>query len=188
LTEPKDKESFKVVDRRLFNESGEMRMDVAEQTERDHAAADVAAAKIAKQAQKHAVTGSENAVGGDAANAAQSAPQSLPDTQPGQAARAGSATNPNRSFQMLVDFMARNAAMLMGGYTDPRTGQPMIDLEGAREMIDMLDALRDTTRGNLAAEDDKLLLEVVGSLKLSFMEISKAAAAAMKEKAAKTRP
>lgn len=187
MTEPKDKESFKVVDRRLFNESGEMRKDVAEQTERDHAAADVAAAKIAKQAQKQAVTGSEDAIGGGAGNPAQPGPQNSFETQPGQSAGAGSAANPNRSFQMLVDFMARNAAMLMGGYTDPRTGQPMIDLEGAREMIDMLDALRDTTRGNLAAEDEKLLLEVLGSLKLSFMEVSKAAAAAMKEKA-KTRP
>jgi hypothetical protein len=186
LTEPKDKESFKVVDRRLFNESGEMRKDVAEQTERDHAAADVAAAKIAKQAQKQAVTGSENAAGAGAGNAGEHAAQGSLETQPGQAG-AGSAANPNRSFQMLIDFMARNAAMLMGGYTDPRTGQPMIDLEGAREMIDMLDALRDTTRGNLAAEDEKLLLEVLGSLKLSFMEVSKAAAAAMKEKA-KTRP
>jgi len=187
LTEKKDEGSFKVVDRRLFNESGEMRKDVAEQTERDHAAADVAAAKIAKQAQKQAGTGSETAAGVDAARGGQPAPQGSLETQPGQAAGAGSGPNPNRSFQMLVDFMARNAAMLMGGYADPRTGQPMIDLEGAREMIDMLDALRETTRGNLAAEDDKLLLEVIGSLKLSFMEISKAAAAAMKEKA-KTRP
>ncbi len=29
--------------------------------------------------------------------------------------------------------------MLLGGYADPRTGQPVLDLEGAREMIDMLD-------------------------------------------------
>ncbi len=187
MTEPKNEGTFKVVDRRLFNESGEMRKDVAEQTERDHAAADVAAAKMAKQAQKQAITGSENALGGGAANPGQAAPQALGETQPGQAAGPGSAKNANRSFQMLVDFMARNAAMLMGGYTDPRTGQPMIDLEGAREMIDMLDALRDTTRGNLAGDDEKLLLEVLGSLKLSFMEVSKAAAAAMKEKAT-TRP
>jgi hypothetical protein len=50
-------------------------------------------------------------------------------------------------------------------------------------LIDMLDALRDATRGNLAAEDDRLLLDVLGSLKLSFMEMTKAAAKAMKEKA-----
>jgi hypothetical protein len=187
LTEPKHEDTFKVVDRRLFNESGEMRKDVAEQTERDHAAADVAAAKAAKQAQKQAVTGSDIAAGVSAAQSGQPAPQSPSGALPGQAAGSGIAGNPNRSFQMLVDFMARNAAMLMGGYADPRTGQPMLDLEGAREMIDMLDALRETTRGNLAGEDEKLLHEVLGSLKLSYMEISKAAAAAMKEKA-KTQP
>jgi hypothetical protein len=187
LAEPKHEETFKVVDRRLFNESGEMRKDVAEQTERDHAAADLAAAKAAKQAPKQILTGSETAASASAASSAQSAPQGTLESQPAQGPGASSAANPNHHFQMLVDFMARNAAMLMGGYADPRTGQPMLDLEGAREMIDMLDALRDTTRGNLAAEDEKILLEVLGSLKLSFMEISKAAAAAMKEKA-KTRP
>ena len=56
-------------------------------------------------------------------------------------------------------------------------------MEGAREMIDMLDALREKTLGNLAPEDDRLLLDVLGSLKLSFMEVSKAAAQAVKEKA-----
>jgi hypothetical protein len=187
LTEPKDEGTFKVVDRRLFNESGEMRQDVADQTEREHAAADLAAAKAAKQAAKQIVTPSESPAAGSGAQPAQSAPLTSTAPDAGQGASPQVAGSPNRNFQMLVDFMARNAAMLMGGYADPRTGQPMLDLEGAREMIDMLDALRETTRGNLAAEDDKLLLEVLGSLKLSFMEISKAAAAAMKEKA-KTRP
>lgn len=84
---------------------------------------------------------------------------------------------------MLVDFMARNAAVLLGGYADPRTGEAILDLEGAREFIDMLDALHEKTKGNLAPEDSKLLLDVLGSLKLSFLEVSKAAAQAMNEKA-----
>ena len=88
---------------------------------------------------------------------------------------------------MLINFVAQNAAMLLGAYPDPRTGQGMVDLEGAREMIDMLDALRESTRGNLAPEDERLLLDVLGSLKLSFMEMTKAAAKAMQEKA-KARP
>ena len=66
---------------------------------------------------------------------------------------------------------------------DPQTGQPFVDLEGAREVIDMLDALKEKTRGNLAKVDQDLLTEVLGSLKLTFMEISKAAAAAMAKKA-----
>jgi len=50
-------------------------------------------------------------------------------------------------------------------------------------VIDMLDALKEKTRGNLAKVDQDLLTEVLGSLKLTFMEISKAAAAAMAKKA-----
>lgn len=172
MTEPKHEDTFKVVDRRLFSESGELRKDVAEQTEREQNAADAVAAKAAKAAQ--------------AANPAP-ARQDAPSGAAGEAPQDASGKKSNHSFQMLVDFIARNAAMLLGGYTDPRTNQPLLDLDGAREVIDMLDALRETTRGNLAAEDERLLLDVIGSLKLSFMEISKAAAAAMKEKA-KTQP
>ena len=84
---------------------------------------------------------------------------------------------------MLVDFLTRNAAAMLGGMADPQTGRPFVDLEGAREVIDMLDALREKTRGNLSKEDDQLLIEVLGSLKLTFMEISKAAAEAMSKKA-----
>lgn len=179
MTEPKHEDTFKVVDRRLFSESGELRKDVAEQTEREQNAADAIAAKsrAAQAAAAPPVAKTVEANDGEAqltTNASPSAP-AVANEKPA-----------NRSFQMLVDFIARNAAMLLGGYTDPRTGQPLLDLDGAREVIDMLDALKETTHGNLGAEDDKLLLDVIGSLKLSFMEISKAAAAAaMKEKTQK---
>jgi Domain of unknown function (DUF1844) len=65
--------------------------------------------------------------------------------------------------------------MLLGGYADPQTGRPVLDLEGAREMIDMLDVLHEKTRGNLAPEEEALLLDVLGNLKLAFMEMAKAA-------------
>ena len=176
MTEPKHEDTFKVVDRRLFSESGELRKDVAEQTEREQNAADAIAAKT-RAAQAAAAPAASKTVDASAADG-----QMTPNSS-SAASAAANAKPANRSFQMLVDFIARNAAMLLGGYTDPRTGQPLLDLDGAREVIDMLDALRETTRGNLGAEDDKLLLDVIGSLKLSFMEISKAAAAqALKEK------
>ena len=66
--------------------------------------------------------------------------------------------------------------MLLGGYADPQTGRPVLDLEGAREMIDMLDVLHEKTRGNLTPEEDTLLLDVLGNLKLAYMEMAKAAA------------
>jgi hypothetical protein len=106
----------------------------------------------------------------------------LVSSESGEAA-AGEQAHSSRSFQMLVDFLTRNAAAMLGGMADPQTGRPFVDLEGAREVIDMLDALREKTRGNLSKEDDQLLIEVLGSLKLTFMEISKAAAEAMAKKA-----
>jgi hypothetical protein len=86
------------------------------------------------------------------------------------------------AFENLIRSLGQNAAMLLGGYADPRTGQPMLDLEGAREVIDMLDALRDKTRSNLTPEEDTLLLDITGNLKLAFMEMTKTAAAAVQEK------
>lgn len=161
MSEPKQDESFKVVDRRLFTPEGEFRKDVAEQQDREHEPHPPAAKPAAGAAS-----------GGAKASPAPSAP---------------SADAPKRSaaFENLIRSLGQNAAMLLGGYADPRTGQPVLDLEGAREMIDMLDVLREKTRGNLVPEEDTLLLDVVGNLKLAFMEMAKAAA---KQEKAQSRP
>lgn len=194
--------SFKVIDRRLFSESGEIRPEVVEQERRDDEAA---AKKAATQAQAnskaaaqqpaftgaaaHPSSGNLGVIdGGKGSPAPNFDPQAMAhaahdELVPESAAEEVSSSS--RSFQMLVDFLTRNAAAMLGGMADPRTGQAFLDLEGAREVIDMLDALREKTRGNLSKDDDNLLIEVLGSLKLTFMEISKAAAeqAAKKAKA-----
>jgi hypothetical protein len=150
--------SFRVIDRRLFNEAGELRKDVAEQMDSGPAEGK-AAAKPAP--------GPGAPAGGAAAS-----------HEPPAAA-------PSPMFRALVDFLTQNAAMLLGAYPNPATGQSMLDLEGAREMIDMMDALRDKTRGSLASEDDDLLNDRLGRLKFSYLEMTKAAANAMREKSAR---
>jgi len=45
-------------------------------------------------------------------------------------------------------------------------------------MIDMLDALREKTMGIWRLREDTLVLDILGNLKLAFMEMTKAAAAA----------
>jgi hypothetical protein len=170
VAEPKD-EGFKVVDRRLFTEQGELRQDAVEQERREEEAA--ASKKAAEQAKAGPAKSGDGTKGAEKAGDVEGADEaeSIP---------------PSRSFQMMVDFLTRNAAAMLGGMADPRTGQPFVDIEGAREMIDMLDVLREKTKGNLAKADSDLLIEVLGSLKLTFMEISKAAAEAMAKKGMKT--
>jgi hypothetical protein len=175
LSESKHDESFKVVDRRLFTPEGEFRKEVAEQQdrERDHALA----------------AGLVGAAGTSSTTAPPSAGTiaEKPATPSAIPAAAPAADAPKRSpvFENLVRSLGQNAAMLLGGYADPHTGQPVLDLEGAREMIDMLDVLREKTHGNLAPEEDTLLLDVLGNLKLAFMEMAKAAA---KQEKAQSRP
>ena len=41
----------------------------------------------------------------------------------------------------------QQVAAMMGGMADPQTGQAYVNLEGAREVIDMLDALREKLAG-----------------------------------------
>jgi hypothetical protein len=113
---------------------------------------------------------------------------------PAEAAKAPvappSADAPKRlpAFENLVRMLGQNAAMVLGAYADPRTGQPMIDPEAARELIDMLDALHEKTKGNLAPDEDNLLLDLLGKLKLTFVEINQAVAAqAATQAKAKTR-
>ena len=179
MAESKHDESFKVVDRRLFTPEGEFRKEVAEQQDRERETAPASAAASAAGA-----AGSTGPAGAGTLSGKPAAPSAIPSAP---AAAATPADAPKRSpvFENLIRSLAQNAAMLLGGYADPRTGQPVLDLEGAREMIDMLDALHEKTRGNLAPEENTLLLDVLGNLKLAFMEMAKAAA---KQEKAQSRP
>jgi hypothetical protein len=171
LAEPKHDDSFKVVDRRLFTPEGEFRKEVAEQQDREREAVPAASAAKVSAVPPPAPTSAPAPMAPNAATENAVAPVAPLEAVPSE-------DSPKRSpaFENLVRSLGQNAAMLLGGYADPRTGQPMLDLEGAREMIDMLDVLREKTRGNLAPEEDSLLLDVLGNLKLAFMEMAKAAA------------
>ena len=174
MADSKHDETFKVVDRRLFTEDGELRKDAADIERREEetkSKQEIASHLSEKSAATGAAERSSLAPGADAATQASGAPASDDATSP--------------AFQMLVDFLTRNAAAMLGGIADPRTGQAFVDIEGAKEVIDMMDALREKTRGNLSQADEDLLVEVIGSLKLTFMEVSKVAAEAMAKKAAK---
>lgn len=159
MAELKNEESFRVVDRRLFTSEGELRPEIVEQQTREQS-----------QTQKSAPSADSGAEKQTSAASKTQAP-----------VQEAATVKPDRNFQLLIDLLARNAAALLGGVPDPATGQAYLDLEGAHEMIDMLDALREKTHGNLAPEEQSLLSDVLGSLKLSYMEISKAAAKKMRE-------
>ena len=157
LSDHKQEEAFRVIDRRPFTAEGELRKEVVEEQERE---AKREAAKI---------------------------PAATPEAA--KAAPAPAVETPKRAaaFENLVRMLGSNAAMVLGAYADPRTGQPAIDPEAARELIDMLDALHEKTKGNLAPEEDNLLLDLLGKLKMTYLEINQAVAAETAKAKAKAR-
>jgi hypothetical protein len=165
-----EEEAFRVIDRRPFTAEGELRQEVVEQEQRDaarEAAAEAAARKVAP-----APVASKSEDAEEAIVPPVDAPKSIP------------------AFENLVRMLGSNAAMVLGAYADPRTGQPMIDPDAARELIDMLDALREKTHGNLSPEEDTLLLDLLGKLKMTYLEVNQAIAAqaqAQTQAKAKTR-
>ena len=177
MSENKPEETFRVIDRRPFTAEGELRHEVVEQEERE--AEREAAAEAAAAARKAKAVPAPVATKGEQAEDAEEAivpPEDAPKRIP--------------AFENLVRMLGSNAAMVLGAYADPRTGQPMIDPEAARELIDMLDALRDKTRGNLSPEEDTLLLDLLGKLKMTYLEVNQAIAAqaqAQTQAKAKTR-
>ncbi len=59
--------------------------------------------------------------------------------------------------------------------------------EAARELIDMLDAMHEKTKGNLAPEEDSLLLDLLGKLKMTYLEVNQALAAQAAQAATKAK-
>jgi hypothetical protein len=158
LSDHKQEEAFRVIDRRPFTPEGELRKEVVEEEERE-AKREAAKTPPARP---------------EAATAAAPPPAETPKSLPG--------------FENLVRMLGSNAAMVLGAYADPRTGQPVIDPEAARELIDMLDALHEKTKGNLAPEEDNLLLDLLGKLKMTYLEVNQAVAAQAAKVKAKARP
>jgi hypothetical protein len=154
----KQEEAFRVIDRRPFTAEGELRQEVVEEEERE----------ARREAAKIPATTPE------AAKTVVPPPAETPKRSP--------------AFENLVRMLGSNAAMVLGAYADPRTGQPVIDPEAARELIDMLDSLHEKTKGNLSPEEDNLLLDLLGKLKITFLEINQAVAAEAAKAKAKTRP
>ena len=158
MSDHKQEESFRVIDRRPFTAEGELRKEVVQEEERE----------ARREAEKRPSSPAEAAKA--PAQPAADAPKRLPE------------------FENLVRMLGSNAAMVLGAYADPRTGQPVVDPEAARELIDMLDALHQKTKGNLAPEEETMLLDLLGKLKMTYVEINQAVAAQATQAKAKSRP
>ena len=78
---------------------------------------------------------------------------------------------PGISFAGFVISLATTAAVHFGDMPDPNTGERMEpDLVAAHQMIDLIALLQDKTKGNLTADEAKLVDDLLYELRMRFVQ------------------
>ena len=80
---------------------------------------------------------------------------------------------PLADLQGLFIMFASSALIGLGAAPDPATGQPRMDLEQAREAIDVLLLLREKTEGNRTEAETRVLEDILYDLQMRFVRVAK---------------
>jgi len=76
---------------------------------------------------------------------------------------------PDASFLELLNMLGVEAALHLGLIRRQGEEPPPVDLEAARQVIDLIGMLQVKTRGNLTAEEGQLLESVLADLRVQFV-------------------
>lgn len=93
-----------------------------------------------------------------------------------EAAAAGSGPDdeemgfPPASIPLLINTLAMQILSALGQIPDQNTGKAMIFKPLAQHLIDMLGVLEEKTQGNLTADEQQMLTEVLAQLRILYVQ------------------
>lgn len=90
----------------------------------------------------------------------------------GQGGETGEPEHPGTLFTSFLDSLVVNAYMALGMVRNPYRAEAEIDVQGARQMIDIIEMLEKKTAGNLTKEETEYLKAHLAELKLAFVRRS----------------
>lgn len=76
----------------------------------------------------------------------------------------------DQRFEALMSSLAMEAFIHLGDVPHPSTGQPEVNLQQAKYLIDLLGMLEIKTKGNLSAPEAQQLSEYLYQLRMRFVE------------------
>lgn len=168
--------TLKVVDRRKFNPDGSLKEGVVLDPEPKKPEPEDPQATASKQAD-----GQERA----AANDADPYERAYLDDEPGDDSEDLPGAQDPASFVNFLSTLATNAAAALGAVPHPATGQRTLDLDSGKFWIDVLAMLREKTKGNLHAKEEKLLDGLLADLRMQYVTMVRATEEKLKAQAAK---
>jgi len=80
---------------------------------------------------------------------------------------------PEISFSTFVISLSTQALMHLGEIASPLSGKVETDIPVAKQMIDILGMLREKTRGNLNAGEERLMEDILFDLRMKYVEAVK---------------
>ncbi len=108
--------------------------------------------------------------------AAQADPATLgPSPTSNQAHRADAPTQEPTmpvNFSSFVISVGTSALMLLGEQIDPQQPSIPVNLPQAKEIIDLLSVLEEKTRGNLTAEEQAVLRDMLYALRMKYVSLA----------------
>ena len=176
---------FKVTDRRLFTDEGELRPDVAN----EEAPKPVEQAKSAQPESKATPPKQQQPASGEPrmpeppsreeqdrsrGEFRDSAAKMESELRKGYGADA--IPEFEASFDRLLEPFYLTALMQLGMMPTERGAQPQVDIIGARHTIDTLAMLKEKTKGNLSKEEENVLETVIYQLRMRYIELTNAIA------------
>jgi hypothetical protein len=163
-----EKPNFKVTDRRLFNPDGTPR-DIPREEEPAAAPTPEPEPKQAapRAPEPPAPAEPPRVSAATPAEAAAPRPPELEETPEAHGEEQG-----DEGFLMLVEFLASFAADALGMVNHPGGGG--VNLQLAKQCIDMLGTLNHKTRGNLVGEEQQFLDMILSQLRMQFVSLSSA--------------
>ena len=88
----------------------------------------------------------------------------------GRVWRDGKCVMPEVSFAAFIMSLSTSALFHLGEISDPSSGEKKRDLVLAKHAIDTLIMLEEKTRGNLAADEQSMLSNILYDLKMRYVK------------------
>jgi hypothetical protein len=88
---------------------------------------------------------------------------------------------PEPNFRGLLGILASQALMGLGMHQDPSGKGVMVDLDGSKFAIDLLEMINKKTEGNLTEEESTEITQLITELQNRFVQIAQLVAAQVQE-------
>ena len=82
---------------------------------------------------------------------------------------------PSIDFATFVMSLSHSVVMNLGDVPNPETQQVEVNLELARQTIDLIGLLEEKTKGNLTGDEERLVTQILFDLRMRFVEAQKKA-------------